>query len=246
MTILQTFNQNSAVIEACFTRHRRKLLLNLCLSLKSGRHIFLMKVVSFYPGMEIRKISIDQGQEQTSSLVWYLSRKRLHTGVGLLFGLGSFRNLHSNDNSVTPLCYLTVMFWECLTTLWFWMLVVVTYCSSECADRRLGTTRIIYHALGSEKIRDSIDPTNKFIFFIALLGNLAALAIVALIICAFIHMKFWLVILIIMAVGVICSIIQYIIRNLLSIYSDKTTYAAPVLVPICTVLMFVSFFQWIE
>lgn len=34
----------------------------MCLSLKSGRHIFLMKVVSFYPGMEIRKISIDQEQ----------------------------------------------------------------------------------------------------------------------------------------------------------------------------------------
>lgn len=55
--------------------------------------------------MEIRKISTDQGQEQTSSLVWYLSRKRLHTGVGLLFGLGSFRNLHSNDESSTSLCY---------------------------------------------------------------------------------------------------------------------------------------------
>lgn len=85
----------------------QKILLYLCLSLKSGRHIFLMKVVSFYPGMEIRKISIDQGQEQTSSLVWYLSRKRLHTGVGLLFGLGSFRNLHSN-NEKAPHLYVYI------------------------------------------------------------------------------------------------------------------------------------------
>ena len=110
MTILPTFNQNSAVIEACFTRHRRKLLLNLCLSLKKVADIFfLMKVVSFYPGMEIRKISIDQGQEQTSSLVWYLSRKRLHAGVGLLFGLGSFRNLHSN-NEKAPHLYVNVIY----------------------------------------------------------------------------------------------------------------------------------------
>ena len=73
--------------------------------------------------MEIRKISIDQGQEQTSSLVWYLSRKRLHTGVGLLFGLGSFRNLHSNDESSTSLCLYTTMFWDIFISWWFLLYV---------------------------------------------------------------------------------------------------------------------------
>lgn len=103
MTILPTFNQNSTVIEACFTRHCRIIANFVSVTEKVIDIFFLMKVVSFYPGMEIRKISIDQGQEQTSSLVWYLSRKRLHTGVGLLFGLGSFRNLHSNNEKALHL-----------------------------------------------------------------------------------------------------------------------------------------------
>ena len=96
------------MIPSIFLTFERELLLTLCLSLEKWQtYFFLMKVVSFYPGMEIRKISIDQGQEQTSSLVWYLSRKRLHTGVGLLFGLGSFRNLHSN-NEKAPHLYVYI------------------------------------------------------------------------------------------------------------------------------------------
>lgn len=137
------------------------------------------------------------------------------------------------------------MFWECLTSLWFWMLVVVSILLLDCYDLVNGSAQ--YNLTPKEREKYKIWETSETV---ALLANawssIGRLVKIVFFIFMFIHLTWWIALLVIVAHFVIFIIGGGgIVRGLLLLYPDKTVVFAIPLIPICFVIMFVSFFNFI-
>ena len=137
------------------------------------------------------------------------------------------------------------MFWECLTSLWFWMLVVVSILITECHD--LTNETLHYNLTPKQREKYKMWDTSNTV---ALLANawssIGHFVKIVFFIFMFIHLTWWVALLVIVANFAITIIGHGIImRGLLALYPDKTVVFAIPLIPICFVIMFISFFNFV-
>lgn len=137
------------------------------------------------------------------------------------------------------------MFWECLTSLWFWMLVVVSILITDCHDLVNGSAQYNLTPTQKESYR-YWENTNSLSSIANALSWIGWIAKIVFFVFMFIHLTWWIALLVIVAHFVIFTIgAGFIVRGTLALYPDKTVVFAIPLIPICLVVMFVSFFNFI-
>lgn len=137
------------------------------------------------------------------------------------------------------------MFWECLTSLWFWMLIVASILIIDCHDLVNGSAQYNLTPTQREKYR-FWERTNSLAPIANALSWIGWIAKIVFFVFMFIHLTWWIALLVIVAHFVIYTIAAgIIVRGALSLYPDKTVVFAIPLIPICLVIMFISFFNFI-
>ncbi len=133
------------------------------------------------------------------------------------------------------------MYWDCLSSLWFWMLTIACWMASDCHDYKNKTA--INYVKPNYNYWDYAD---RLVTISSVFTDIAFVACLVFIVILFIHLKWWIVCLIIpTAFFIMCLFTGGILRPLLKIYPDKTAVFSVVVLPLSVIGMFVSFYLWL-